>query len=185
MVELGVTVPDFKLPDVVSGNTVRLSDYKGKKAVLIIFICNHCPYVKLIKEALVTFANAYKDELQVVAINANDAEHHPHDSPEKMAEEAREFSYPFPYLYDESQDVAKAYEAACTPDLFLVDANRKLMYRWQFDDSRPANGQPVTGKDIRNAVDLLLEEGKMVENQKPSMGCSIKWKQGNEPKYFG
>jgi thiol-disulfide isomerase/thioredoxin len=164
---------------------VSLSDFSDKKAVLIIFMCNHCPYVKQIKEGLVSLANDYSDQLGVVAISSNDVENYPQDRPEKMAQDAKKFGYPFPYLYDESQEVAQAYKAACTPDLFLIDDNQKLVYRGQFDESRPANGKPVTGKDVREAIDRLLEGKEPVKNQKPSMGCNIKWKPGNEPDYFG
>lgn len=185
MLNLGVKVSGFELPDAASGKTVSLSDFEDKEAVLIIFMCNHCPYVKLIKEDLVKLANDYEERLGMVAISSNDVEHYPQDGPEKMAEDAKKFNYPFPYLYDESQDVAKAYHAACTPDLYLINDERELVYRGQFDDSRPANGKPVTGKDIRAAIDKLLDEGEIVEEQQPSMGCNIKWKPGNEPDYFG
>jgi len=185
MLDLGIKVPEFELPDAIGGNKVSLSDFSDKEAALIIFMCNHCPYVKQIKEGLVSLANDYSDQLGVVAISSNDVENYPQDRPEKMAEDAKKFGYPFPYLYDESQEVAQAYKAACTPDLFLIDDNQKLVYRGQFDESRPANGKPVTGKDVRKAIDRLLEGKEPVENQKPSMGCNIKWKPGNEPDYFG
>lgn len=186
MQELGTKAPDFSLPDVVSDETVSLSDFDDSESLLVIFMCNHCPYVKNIKEALVEFANDYDEkELGIVAISSNDIENYPDDSPEKMAMEAEEFGYPFPYLYDESQEVAKAYGAACTPDFFLFNSERELVYRGQFDDSRPGNDKPVTGEDLREAVDLLLEQRSVVEIQKPSMGCNIKWKPGNEPEYFG
>lgn len=186
MQELGTKAPDFSLPDVVSDETVSLSDFDDSESLLVIFMCNHCPYVKNIKEALVEFANDYdEEELGIVAISSNDIENYPDDSPEKMAMEAEEFGYPFPYLYDESQEVAKAYGAACTPDFFLFNSERELVYRGQFDDSRPGNDKPVTGEDLREAVDLLLEQRSVVEIQKPSMGCNIKWKPGNEPEYFG
>jgi peroxiredoxin len=185
MLKLGVKVPDFELPDATEGNKVSLSDFSEKKAVLIIFMCNHCPYVKQIKEGLVSLAHDYSDQLGVVAISSNDVENYPQDRPEKMAEDAKKFGYPFPYLYDESQDVAKAYKAACTPDLFLIDDNQKLVYRGQFDESRPGNGKSVTGKDVREAIAHVLEGKEPMENQKPSMGCNIKWKPGNEPDYFG
>jgi len=149
-------------------------------------MCNHCPYVKNIKEGLVELADDYsEEELAIVAISSNDVENYPQDAPEKMAEDAEHFGYPFPYLYDESQEVAKAYKAACTPDLYLFDENRELVYRGQFDESRPGNDKPVTGDDLREAIDLLLEEGEIMEDQIPSMGCNIKWKPGNEPDYFG
>lgn len=186
MLELGTKAPEFELPDVVTGDKVSLGDFEKSRALLVIFMCNHCPYVKNIKGGLVELANDYPEEdLSVVAISSNDVNKYPDDSPEKMAEEAKVFGYPFPYLFDESQEVAKAYKAACTPDLFLFDDNRKLVYRGQFDDSRPGNDKPVTGKDLREAIDLLLEEGATVEEQTPSIGCNIKWKPGNEPAYFG
>lgn len=186
MLELGTKAPDFELPDTVSGDRISLEDFEESKALLIIFMCNHCPYVKNIKEALVELANDYdEEELGIVAISSNDVENYPQDSPEKMAEDAKNFGYPFPYLYDETQEVAKDYKAACTPDLFLFNEERELVYRGQFDDSRPGNDKPVTGNDLREAIDLLLEEGKIVEEQTPSMGCNIKWKPGNEPAYFG
>ena len=185
MLNLGIEVPGFELPDVVSGEQVGLSDFDDKDATLIIFMCNHCPYVKQLKKDFVKLANDYNERVRIVAISSNDVEHYPQDSPEKMAEDAEQFNYPFPYLYDETQDVAKAYQAACTPDLYLINKKHELMYRGQFDNSRPANGKPVTGRDIREAIDKLLEEGAIVEDQKPSMGCNIKWKPGNEPDYFG
>ncbi|MGK7369858.1 MAG: thioredoxin family protein [Candidatus Halalkalibacterium sp. M3_1C_030] len=186
MLELGTEAPDFELPDVVTGDQISLADFEESEALLVIFMCNHCPYVKNIKEGLVELADDYsEDELAIVAISSNNVENYPQDAPEKMAEDAENFGYPFPYLYDESQEVAKAYKAACTPDLFLFDENRELVYRGQFDDSRPGNNKPVTGDDLREALDLLLEEGEMLEDQIPSMGCNIKWKPGNEPDYFG
>lgn len=186
MLNLGTRAPDFELPDTVSGEQFSLEDFEDSRALLVIFMCNHCPYVKHIKEALVDLANDYDDEdLGMVAISSNDVNKYPDDSPEKMAEEAETFGYPFPYLFDETQEVAKAYSAACTPDIYLFDENRELVYRGQFDDSRPGNDKPVTGRDLRKAIDLLLEEGKHLEEQSPSMGCNIKWKPGNEPDYFG
>lgn len=186
MLELGTEAPDFSLHDALTGDKISLDDFEKSKALLVIFICNHCPYVKNIKKGLVELAHDYSDEeLSVVAISSNDVGKYPEDGPEKMAEDARNFEYPFPYLFDESQEVAKDYKAACTPDLFLFDEDRKLVYRGQFDDSRPGNDKPVTGKDLREAIDLLLEDGSVVEDQTPSMGCNIKWKPGNEPEYFG
>lgn len=186
MLEVGTEAPSFELPDVVTEEKVSIHDFEDSKALLVIFMCNHCPYVKHIKEALVELANDYpNEELGIVAISSNDVDKYPDDSPEKMAEEAESFGYPFPYLFDETQEVAKAYRAACTPDLFLFDDERKLVYRGQFDESRPGNDKPVTGGDIREAIDALLEDGTVVENQIPSMGCNIKWKPGNEPDYFG
>ena len=185
MLELGTEVPDFELPDVVSGKTVSLGDFDDKKGILIIFMCNHCPYVKHIKKHLSKLARDYQNDIGTIAINANDIERYPKDRPEKMVEDAKKFDYPFPYLFDETQQTAKAYGAACTPDIYLVDKNHRLVYRGQYDDSRPANGKPVTGKDLRNAIDRLLEDKEPIEDQKPSMGCNIKWKPGNEPDYFG
>lgn len=186
MLELGTKAPNFELNDVVTNETIALSDFDYSRALLVVFMCNHCPYVKNIKEGLVELANDYDEEdLGMVAISSNDVENYPDDSPEKMAEEAEKFGYPFPYLFDETQEVAKAYHAACTPDFFLFDENRELVYRGQFDDSRPGNDEPVTGKDLRDAIDLLLEDGEVIEDQTPSMGCNIKWKKGNEPAYFG
>lgn len=186
MLEIGTEAPEFELPDVGTGKTVSIHDYDDVKGLLVIFMCNHCPYVKHIKEALVDFANDYSDDqLGIVAISSNDVEKYPDDGPEKMAEEAEKFGYPFPYLFDESQEVAKAYRAACTPDFFLFDEDRKLFYRGQFDDSRPGNDKPVTGHDLRRAVEAMLEGGTEIEDQIPSMGCNIKWKPGQEPDYFG
>lgn len=185
MLDIGTKAPDFELPDVVSGENFRLDDFQNVRSLLVIFMCNHCPYVKHIKKALVDFANDYSDdELAVVAISSNDVDEYPDDGPKMMAEDAKHFGYPFPYLFDETQEVAKNYRAACTPDFFLFDENRELVYRGQFDESRPGNEKPVTGNDLREAVDLLLEEGAMVEDQTPSMGCNIKWKPGNNPDYF-
>lgn len=186
MLDLGTKAPQFSLSDVVSGKEVSLETFEDDKALLVIFMCNHCPYVKHIREGIVELANEYIQKgVGIVAVNSNDVEKYPDDSPEKMAEEAKEYSYPFPYLYDESQEVAQAYRASCTPDFFLFDGNQELVYRGQFDDSRPGNDVEVTGSDLREALDLLLEEGEIVEQQKPSMGCNIKWKKGNEPDYFG
>lgn len=185
MQELGNQAPDFCLPD-PSGKTYCLEDFKDAPALLVMFICNHCPYVKHIREALAAFAKEYQAKgLAVVAINSNDVANYPDDGPQKMAEEIETIGYTFPYLYDESQEVAKAYLAACTPDFFLYDKDRKLAYRGQFDDSRPRNDEPVTGKDMRAAVDAVLAGQSLPEEQRPSMGCNIKWKPGNEPDYFG
>jgi len=186
MLELGTKAPDFQLQDVISGEQVSLIDFKGKKALLVMFICNHCPYVKNIKEGLVKYANDYMPKgLGMVAISSNEIENYPEDSPEKMKEDAERFNYPFPYLFDETQEVAKKYQAACTPDFFLFNENLELVYRGQFDDSRPKNDKPVTGKDLREATDKVLNHEPVPENQIPSIGCNIKWKKGNEPEYFG
>ena len=185
MLELGTPTPDFKLPD-TDGEIVSLSDFKGKKGLLVMFISNHCPYVKLIKEELSRFAKEYQSKgLGIVAIGSNDVENYPDDSPEKMAEDVKKFGYTFPYLYDETQEVAKAYRAACTPDFFLFDGDMKLAYRGQFDDSRPKNGKKVTGKDLREAADKVLAGEEVPKEQIPSIGCNIKWKAGNQPEYFG
>lgn len=184
MLPLGETAPAFTLPD-VDGKMVSLSDYDGAQAYLVMFICNHCPYVKHVADELAKLAEDYREKgVAVVAISSNDAEKYPDDSPEKMKEEAKKRGYSFPYLYDESQDVAKAYRAACTPDFFLFDRRRRLIYRGQLDDSRPGNDVPVTGKDLRRALDTLLMGATISLQQKPSIGCNIKWKPGNEPEYF-
>jgi peroxiredoxin len=186
MLELGTEAPDFKITDTISGRTYTKEGFKGNKALLVIFICNHCPYVKLIKQALVDYATDYMPKgVGIAAISSNDPDNYPADGPEKMREDAEKFGYPFPYLFDESQEVAKAYRAACTPDLFLFDENMKLVYRGQFDDSRPGNDVEPTGNDLREATDKVLSGEKVPENQKPSIGCNIKWKKGNEPDYFG
>lgn len=186
MLELGTVAPPFSLPDSVSGKSVSLEEYQGKKGLLVVFISNHCPYVKLLKKELARYASDYQAKgVGVVAIGSNDVENYPDDSPEKMKEDAKEFGYTFPYLFDESQEVAKAYKAACTPDFFLFDEKMKLYYRGQFDDARPKNEIPPTGRDLREATDLLLDGKAAPELQKPSIGCNIKWKKGNEPAYFG
>lgn len=183
MLELGTTAPDFELPD-TEGNRVRLSDFAGSPALLVVFMCNHCPYVHLIRRALAGFAREYHPKgLAMVGINSNDAANYPDDRPAKMAQEVVTQGYTFPYLYDESQEVAKTYHAACTPDFFLFDRDRKLVYRGQFDGARPGNGVEVTGEDLRAAVDALLAGKPLPAEQKPSMGCNIKWKPGNEPEY--
>lgn len=186
MLELGTKAPHFSLPDVISGKTYTSKGFKGNRAFLVMFICNHCPYVKLIKEELVKYAADYMPKgVGIVAISSNDVENYPDDSPEKMKDDAENFGYPFPYLYDESQETAKAYKAACTPDFFLFDENQKLAYRGQFDDSRPKNGVDPSGSYMRKATDLILQGSAVPENQIPSIGCNIKWKKGNEPEYFG
>ena len=186
MLELGTKAPEFSLPDVISGESYSLEKFKGNKAVLIIFMCNHCPYVKLIKESLVEYAADYMPKgVGVIAVSSNDIENYPDDGPDKMKEDAERLGYPFPYLFDESQEVAKAYKAACTPDLFLFDENLELKYRGQFDDSRPGNDIDPTGADLREATDKVLSGETVPEDQTPSVGCNIKWKKGNEPEYFG
>jgi peroxiredoxin len=184
MLPLGTTAPDFKLPD-TNGKTVSPADFKDKSVLLILFICNHCPYVKHIRSGLAELARDYRSRsVAIIGINSNDVANYPDDSPAKMKEEVRIAGYTFPYLYDESQTVAKAYRAACTPDIYLFDKRRKLVYRGQFDDSRPGNGIPVTGKDLRAALDALLADKPVSPNQKASVGCNIKWKSGKEPDYF-
>ncbi len=185
MLPLGTLAPDFSLPEPMTGKTVSLGDFQDAPALLVMVICNHCPFVKHIRQGLIQFARDYQAKgLAIVAISANDAAHYPDDSPAKMAVEAKTFGYSFPYLHDESQSVAKAYRAACTPDFFLFDAGRKLAYRGQFDGSRPGNKVPVTGSDLRAAVDALLV-GRLLPSaqQQPSIGCNIKWKAGHEPDY--
>lgn len=182
MLPLGTLAPDFSLPEPATGKTVSLDDFKNAPALLVMVICNHCPFVKHIRAELARFGRDYQAKgLVMIAISANDVANHPDDSPAKIAEEAK--IYPFPYLYDESQAVATAYRAACTPDFFLFDADRKLVYRGQFDGSRPGNNLPVTGADLRAAVDAVLAGQPVVAEQKPSIGCNIKWKAGNEPDY--
>lgn len=186
MLELGTRAPDFNLPDTVSGKRITLKETRGEKATLVMFICNHCPYVKHIIEELVAYAGDYMPQgVGVAAISSNEIENYPDDSPERMKEEAERSGYPFPYLYDESQEVAKAYRAACTPDFYLFDADLKLRYRGRFDESRPDSGIPVTGKDLREATEQVLGGEEVPVDQIPSIGCNIKWKKGNEPDYFG
>jgi len=183
MLPLGTNAPDFRLPD-PSGTIVSLADFQSAPALLVIFMCNHCPYVKHIRDGLAKLARDYRPRgVAVVGINSNDVANYPADSPAKMAEEAKSAGYTFPYLYDETQAAAKAYRAACTPDLYLFDKDQRLVYRGQFDDSRPGNGIPVTGKDVRAALDAVLSGNHLPATQKPSIGCNIKWKPGNEPEY--
>jgi len=184
MKALGTAAPAFRLPD-PSGKTHSLDEFRDARALLVMFICNHCPFVKHLRSGLAEFAREYREKgLAIVAINSNDVASHPDDRPEKMAEEARAAGYVFPYLFDETQEVARAYEAACTPDFFLYDRERKLVYRGQFDDSRPSNGKPVTGRDLRAACDAVLAGEPVPAEQQPSIGCNIKWKTGNEPEFF-
>ncbi len=183
MLDLGTSAPDFSLPD-TEGNIVTLSDFEDAPAVLVVFMCNHCPYVKHIRSALVEFASEYQRKgLAMLGISANYVGTHPQDGPGKMADEVKSAGYTFPYLYDETQEVAKAYRAACTPDFFLFDKDRKLVYRGQFDDSRPGNNIPVTGSDLRAAADAVLGGQPVAAEQKASLGCNIKWKPGHEPDY--
>jgi peroxiredoxin len=184
MLELGTPAPDFRLPDTVSGRTVASDDFRDAPALLVMFICNHCPYVKHVRHELARIGREYGERgVAIVAINANDADRYPQDGPEAMRQEAETIGYPFPYLFDETQDVARAYRAACTPDFYLFDGDRELVYRGQLDDSRPSNGIPVTGRDLRAALDAVLAGEPAPEEQIPSIGCNIKWKPGNEPGY--
>lgn len=184
MFELGVSAPNFSLPD-TQGNIVSLKDFKNAKAFLVMFMCNHCPFVKHVLRNLVSIVKDFQTKgVSVVGINSNDVTTVPEDRPDMMSRAAKDIGFTFPYLYDESQEVAKAYHAACTPDFFLFDAQRKLVYRGQMDDSRPGNNVPVTGEDLIAAVNSLLQGTKISEKQKPSMGCNIKWRSGNEPDYI-
>ena len=177
MVALGNKAPGFSLPDTVTGKQISSDDVKGDVATAVMFICNHCPFVKHVNTELVRLANDYKNKgTGFVAISANDAKNYPEDAPDKMKETALRLHYPFPYLFDETQQVAKAYHAACTPDFFIYDNNMELVYRGQLDDSRPGNDIPVTGKDIRYAIDCLINHQPVPELQRASMGCNIKWK---------
>lgn len=185
MLPLGTRAPEFSLPD-TNGKMVSLSDLKGAPALVVIFMCNHCPYVKHIRAGLAQLARDYTPRrVAVVGINSNDAVNYPDDSPAKMAQEVKSAGYTFPYLYDETQEVAKAYHAACTPDIYLFDNEQRLVYRGQLDDSRPGSGLPVTGRDLRAALDAVLDGKPVSPKQQPSIGCNIKWKRGNEPEYFG
>jgi peroxiredoxin len=184
MKEIGTPAPGFTLTN-VDGRLVGLDDFKDKPALLVIFMCNHCPFVKHVADGLTRLAMDYMPKgVAIVGINSNDAATHPQDSPEQMVHEAEARGYPFPYLYDETQEVAQAYGAACTPDFFLYDKQRKLVYRGQFDASRPGNNVPVTGNDLRAALDALLAGKSLPEKHIPSIGCNIKWRAGNEPQYY-
>ena len=186
MLELETAAPDFLLPDVVTGRMISLGAFAGKKALLVMFICPHCPFVKHVQDELARVGRDYEGAgLGIVAISSNDAEAFPDDAPPKLKEMSENLGFRFPFGYDESQATAKAYEAACTPDFFLFDASRRLVYRGQLDDSRPGNGIPVTGRDLRAALDAVLNDRPVDENQRASIGCNIKWKAGNEPEYQG
>lgn len=186
MLELGTQATDFQLPDVVSGRTVSLATFAANKALLVMFICQHCPFVKHIQDELARLGRDYAGQsLGIVAISANDAEKYPDDAPPSLKAMAETLGFTFPLCYDETQEVAKAYTAACTPDFFLFDANRQLVYRGQLDDSRPGNDKPVTGKDLRAAIAAVLSDQPVSREQLPSIGCNIKWKPGNEPAYYG
>lgn len=184
MLPLGTKAPDFSLPN-IDGRTVSLADLAGSPALVVMFMCNHCPYVKHVAPELARLARDYQAKgVAVVGINSNDVSKHPSDSPEQMVHESELREYTFPYLYDETQDVARAYKAACTPDFFVFDKNQKLVYRGQLDASRPDSGIPLSGKDLRGALDAVLAGKDAAADQKPSIGCNIKWKPGGEPDYF-
>lgn len=186
MLELGTRAPGFRLPEVASDEIVSPDESREAKALLVMFICNHCPFVKHVQGELVRLARDYQPrDVAVVAISANDADRYPRDGPEAMRREKEAAGYPFPYLFDETQEAAKEYMAACTPDFFLFDGEHRLVYRGQLDDSRPGNDVPVTGRDLRAALDAVLEGQPVPEDQRPSIGCNIKWKPGNEPGYYG
>ena len=184
MLPIGTKAPPFSLLN-VDGKKVSLDDFQSAKGLVVIFMCNHCPFVKHLRSGLAQFAKDYQSKgIAVVGISSNDIQSHPDDSPAKMVEEHKSAGYTFPYLYDDTQEVAKAYKAACTPDFYVFDHNHALVYRGQFDASRPNNGKPVTGSDLRKAVDQLLAGKGPLEEQRPSLGCNIKWAPGHEPDYF-
>ncbi len=186
MLSLGTKAPEFSLKDVVTGKVVTNESFDGKKLMLVIFMCKHCPYVVHIENELVKFSTDYQGkDIGMVGISSNDPETHPDDSPENLKAYAQKMNFKFPLLFDETQAVAKRYTAACTPDFFLFDKDRKLVYRGQFDDSRKSNAEPIDGKDLREAVDAALADRPVPQEQKPSTGCNIKWRPGNEPPYFG
>jgi peroxiredoxin len=185
MLPLGTYAPSFSLPD-TTGRIVSLEDFKGAAALLVIFICNHCPFVKHVLDELVELVKEYQAKgVAAVGINSNDVDNFPEDNPANMVLIAEQKDFTFSYLYDETQEVAKAYHAACTPDFFLFDKEQRLVYRGQMDSSRPGNSVPVTGDDLKKALDAVLEGRDISDEQKPSIGCNIKWKKGNEPNYFG
>lgn len=184
MVPLGTKAPSFSLPD-TGGKLVSIDNFKSSPALLVVFLCNHCPFVKHVLPHFVQLAQDYQRRgVGIVGISSNDVNAYPDDDPAKMAELSRNMGFTFPYLYDESQQVARAYGAACTPDFYLFDRDRQLVYRGQMDDSRPSNGRPLTGTDLKAALDAVLDGRQVSEDQKPSVGCNIKWKPGNEPEYF-
>jgi peroxiredoxin len=186
MLPLGTEAPPFALPDVRTGETVSIDDLADRRALVVMFICNHCPYVKRIYDGLAAFGRDYDDaEVGIVAICSNDVDSHPDDAPEALAATADEVGITFPYLFDETQETAQAYGAVCTPDIFVFGPDRRLVYRGQFDDARPGNDAPVTGTSLRAAVDAVLSGEPVPEDQIPSIGCSIKWKPGNEPATIG
>jgi len=186
MLAHGTEAPDFVLPDVVSGETVALKSSAGEKGLLVMFICRHCPYVKHVEQELARIGREYADSgVGIVAISSNEVDGYPEDAPDRLKAQAEELGFVFPYCYDESQETARAFTASCTPDFFLFDADLKLVYRGQLDDSRPGNDVPVDGLDLRDALDALITGDRSIsEDQRPSIGCNIKWKPGNEPPYF-
>ncbi len=184
MLALGTQAPSFDLPDVVSGKSISLKSYAGRRGLLVMFISRHCPYVQHVKEELSKIGKDYGGKIGIIAVSANDVKNYPDDAPDKLKAMATELGYDFPVCYDEGQKVALAYSAACTPDFFLFDDERRLVYRGQLDDSRPGNGKPVTGRDLRDAMDAVLKGKPVKQDQNPSLGCNIKWKAGNEPPYF-
>jgi peroxiredoxin len=184
MLTLGTTAPPFTLPDVVSGKVYSLDSFTGRTALLVMFICRHCPYVKHVEQEISRIGTDYQDtKLGLIAISSNDPAHYPDDAPERLKEMAQRLQFRFPFCFDDTQAVAKAYKAACTPDFYLFDAERRLAYRGQLDDSRPGNNKPVTGRDLRAAIEAVLAGKPVDRNQKASIGCSIKWKPGNAPPY--
>lgn len=184
MLPLGTPAPPFTLRDVVSGQSYSLDSFAGRAALLIMFLCRHCPYVQHVEQEVARLGQDYRDRgLGIIGISSNDPAHYPEDAPERLKEMAQRLGFHFPFCFDESQEVAMAYKAACTPDFYLFDAGRRLVYRGQLDDSRPSNGKPVTGRDLRTAIDAVLAGKPVDANQKPSIGCSIKWKPGNAPSY--
>lgn len=186
MLPLGTKAPNFNLPDVVSDQMISVANFGGKPALLVMFICQHCPFVRHVQRQLAQIGYDYsKQDVAVVAISANDVSNYPDDAPEKLKTMAEELGFTFPLCYDESQETAKAYTAACTPDFFLFDAEQRLVYRGQLDDSRPGNDKPLDGHDLRTALEQVLAGQPVSQDQKPSIGCNIKWKPGNEPPYFG
>ncbi len=186
MLDLGTQAPAFQLKDVTSGDTVSLDTFGEARALLIMFICRHCPFVMHVQQELAQIGKAYQNKpLGIIAISANDAEKYPADAPERLQEMAQELEFTFPLCFDKDQSVSKAYTAACTPDFFVFDGDRQLVYRGQLDDSRPGNDKPVTGKDLRGALDAVLAGESLPTDQQPSIGCNIKWIPGNEPDYFG
>jgi len=185
MLPLGSNAPDFLLRDVVSGKNFSLFEFRNKKALLVMFICRHCPYVQHVQEEIARKRKDYQNsQLGITAISANDAAAYPEDAADSLKEMAENLGFTFPYLFDGSQETAKKYKAACTPDFFLFDHERKLVYRGQLDEARPGNNIPVTGKDLRNAIEAVLNDKQVSSSQRPSIGCNIKWKPGNQPEYF-